>query len=95
MTVNKKEFAYKLAENGEWYKKDGVKAVELFWETLMDYMAEGKTVNFQGIGSFKMKMVKGRKNAKNPKTGEPCIVPDRKKVKFYPSETLTEKIEGE
>ena len=93
-TVNKKEFAYRLAEKGGFYKKDAVKAVELFWDTLMEYLAEGNTVNFYGIGNFKMKMVKGRE-ARNPKTGEPCTIPDRKKVKFYPSETLTDKIESE
>ena len=32
MTINKKEFAYKMAEKGGIYKKDAVKAVELFWE---------------------------------------------------------------
>ena len=94
-TVNKKEFAYKIAEKGGFRKKDAVKAVELFWDTLMDYLEEGNTVNFYGIGNFKIKTVKGRKNARNPKTGEKCIIPDRRKIKFYPSETLTETIENE
>lgn len=93
-TVNKKEFAYKLAEKGGFYKKDAVKAVELFWEILLDYLEEDKKVNFYGIGHFELKTVKGRE-ARNPKTGEPCIIPDRRKVKFYPSETLTENIESE
>lgn len=93
-TVNKKEFAYKVAEKGGFYKKDAVKAVELFWETLLDYLEEDKKVNFYGIGHFELKTVKGRE-ARNPKTGEPCIIPDRRKVKFYPSETLTENIESE
>lgn len=29
------------------------------------------------------------------KVAEPCIIPDRRKVKFYPSETLTENVENE
>lgn len=93
-TINKKEFAYRIAEKGGFYKKDAMKMVELFWDTLIDYLEEGKKVNFYGIGHFNMKTVKGRE-ARNPKTGEPCIVPDRKKVKFYVSETLTENIENE
>ena len=92
-TVNKKEFAYKIAEEGGFYKKDAVKMTELFWETLLDYLEEDKKVNFYGIGHFALKTVKGRE-ARNPKTGEPCIVPDHKKVKFYASETLTENIEN-
>lgn len=90
-TVNKKEFAYKVAEKGGFYKKDAVKMTELFWDVLMDCLAEGKEVNFYGIGHFRLKTVKG-KTARNPKTGEPCTVPEHKAVKFYPSRTLAEKI---
>ena len=94
MAVNKKEFAYKMAEQGGIYKKDAVKAVNLFWETLMDYMSEGETVNFQGLGNFKIKTVKERKGARNPKTGEECIIPEHQRVIFHPSELLTDKIEN-
>lgn len=93
-TVNKKKFAYKIAEKGGFYKKDAVKMTELFWETLLDYLSEGKKVNFYGTGHFELKTVK-EKEARNPKTGEACIVPEHKKVKFYSSETLADKIENE
>ena len=93
MAICKKEFADRMAENGGIYKKDAFLAVELFWETLMDYMAEGETVNFYGLGSFKMKTVKER-IARNPKTGDTCIAPEHQKVKFYPSELLAGKIEN-
>ena len=59
-TVNKKEFAYKIAEEGGFYKKDAVKMVELFWETLMDYLSEGKKVNFYGLGHFELKTSRGK-----------------------------------
>lgn len=94
ITVNKKEFAYKIAEKGGFYKKDAVKMTELFWETLMDYLSEGKKVNFYGIGHFELKTARERE-ARNPKTGEKCIVPERKKVRFYSSETLADRIENE
>lgn len=93
-TVNKKEFAYKIAEKGGFYKKDAMKMTELFWEMLMDYLAEGKIVNFYGIGHFELKTVKERE-ARNPKTGEKCIVPEHQKVRFYSSETLVDKMEIE
>lgn len=93
-TVNKKEFAYKIAEKGGFYKKDAVKMTELFWETLLDYLSEGKKVNFYGIGHFELKTVKERE-ARNPKTGEKCIVPGHRKVKFCSSETLADRIGAE
>lgn len=92
-TVNKKEFAYKIAEKGGFYKKDAMKMTELFWETLMDCLAEGEKVNFYGIGHFGLKTAKERP-ARNPKTGERCIMPEHQKVKFCPSELLTGKIEN-
>lgn len=94
VTVNKKEFANMIAEKGGFYKKDVMKMTELFWETLLDYLAEGKKVNFYGIGHFELKTVKERM-ARNLKTGEACIVPEHKKVKFYPSEKLADKMETE
>lgn len=93
-TVNKKEFADMMAEKGDIYKKEAFKAVGLFWETLLDYLAEGRKVNFYGIGHFELKTVKERE-ARNPKTGETCIAPEHQKVKFYSSETLTDKMEME
>ncbi len=93
-TVNKKEFAYKIAEKGGFYKKDAVKMTELFWETLLDCLSGGKKVNFYGTGHFELKTVR-EKEARNPKTGEKCIVPEHKKVKFYSSETLADRIEDE
>lgn len=92
-TINKKEFAYKIAEKGGFYKKDAMKMTELFWETLMDYLSEDRKVNFYGIGHFELKTVKERE-ARNPKTGDKCIMPEHQKVKFYPSELLTGKIEN-
>lgn len=93
-TINKKEFADRVAGEGGITKKAAFKGVELFWDVLLGYLAEGKKVNFYGIGHFELKTVKGRE-ARNPKTGEKCIVPEHRKVKFYPSELLSDKIENE
>ena len=90
MTVNKKEFAYKIAEKGGFYKKDAVKMTELFWKTLMDFLSEGKKVNFYGIGHFEIKTIR-EKEARNLKTGKKCIVPEHQKVKFSSSETLADR----
>ena len=93
-TVNKKEFAYKIAEKGGFYKKDAVKMTELFWETLLDCLSEGKKVNFYGIGHFELKTVR-EKDAMNPKSGEKFIATEHKIVKFYSSETLADRMEDE
>ena len=45
-----------------------------------------------GFGKFELKKMK-EKPARNPITGESCIVPEHKKVRFYVSEGLSGRIE--
>ena len=93
MAIFKKEFIDKMAETGGITKKEARRGVELFIETLMDCMAEGKKVKFTGFGKFEMKTTKERKSIK-PFNGEDCIVPEHRKMKFYASEVLADRIEG-
>jgi len=93
MTVNKKEFADRLAANSGITKGLAFWVVGIFWETLLEFLAEGDTINFYGLGKFDMMTVKEFK-ARNLRTGEPCIVPEHKKVRFRPSKFLAQKIEG-
>lgn len=92
MAVFKKEFIDKMAERGGIIKKDARKGLEIFIETLMVYMAENEIVRFTGFGKFEMKTAKERKGI-NPFNGEDCIVPEHRKMKFYASEVLADKIE--
>lgn len=91
MAVNKKEFAYRMAEKGGIKKKDAMKGLELFIETLMDCMSEHEKVKISMFGRFEMNTVKEKKG-RNPKTGENCIIPEHEKVKFVASESLVDRI---
>ena len=92
MAVLKKEFIDRLAETGGITKKDARRGVELFFETLMECMSENEKVMFSGLGRFEMKTYK-EKVCRNPQGGDNCIVPEHKKMRFYASETLADKIE--
>ncbi|MCI8775266.1 MAG: HU family DNA-binding protein [Lachnospiraceae bacterium] len=92
MSVLKKEFINRMAENGGITKKAAKQGLELFIETLMDCMCENEKVMFSGFGRFEMKTAKERKG-RVPLSGEECIVPEHKKMKFYASDTLADKID--
>ena len=92
MAVLKKEFTDRMAEIGGITKKDAKRGLELFIETLMDYMSKDEKVMFSGFGRFEMKTAKERKG-RVPLSGEECIVPEHKKMKFYASDTLADKID--
>ena len=91
MAVLKKEFIDRMAEIGGITKKDAKRDLEIFIKTLMDYMSEDEKVRFTGFGRFEMKTVKERRGL-NPFDGTDCIVPEHKKMKFYASEVLADKI---
>ena len=91
MSVLKKEFTDRMAERGGITKKAARLGFDLFVETLMDCMSEGEKVMFNNFGRFEMKTLESRKG-RLPLGGE-CIIPEHKKMKFYPSKTLSKKIE--
>lgn len=91
MSVLKREFIDRMAENGGITKKAARQGVELFIETLLDCMADGEKVMFNNFGRFEMRILESRKG-RLPLGGE-CIIPEHKKMKFYPSRALSKKIE--
>ena len=91
MSVLKKEFIDRMAETGGITKKAAREGLELFIETLMDCMCENEKVMFNNFGRFEMKTLGSRKG-RLPLGGE-CIIPEHKKMKFYPSKALSKKIE--
>lgn len=91
MTINKTDFVNRMAEIGGITKKEANRGVDAFIETLIDCLSDGCAVKFVGFGRFELKTMK-EKSARNPRTGESCIVPEHKKVKFYAGEALAERM---
>ena len=94
MSVNKKEFADRMAAKKKKKKKDAMKGLNLFIETLMDCMSEGEKVKLLNFGSFQMKTAKER-IGRNPQTGQECIIPKHEKIKFVASEGLADRINNQ
>ena len=92
MSVLKKEFIDRMAERGGITKKAAREGLELFIETLIDCMAEDEKVMIKGFGRFEMKTYKER-IGKVPLSGEECIIPEHKKMRFYASDLLGGRIE--
>ncbi|MGQ0643974.1 MAG: HU family DNA-binding protein [Elusimicrobiota bacterium] len=56
-------------------------AVERVFEAMRKSLRDGEKVVVQGFGSFHVVMRKG-KPARNPRTGQPVMIPPRRRVKF-------------
>ena len=81
-----------MSENGGITKKAAKQGLDLFFETLMECMAEGEKVLLVGLGRFEMKTIKERRG-RVPLSGAECVIPEHRVMKFRASETLTDKID--
>ena len=64
---------------------------ELF-EELKAGLAEGKTIELRGLGTFEVRFRKGKDHARNPKTGYKVSVEDHGVAFFRPGKELQESV---
>ncbi|MBP5306620.1 MAG: HU family DNA-binding protein [Paludibacteraceae bacterium] len=65
--------------------------VQSLEKVMLDEIKSGKTVNFQGFGSFELKQRKERQSV-NPMTQKRTIVPAKQVIAFKVSGTYKDKI---
>ena len=58
------------------------------FEEIKTAILSGRTVELRGFGTFEVRVRKGRKRARNPKTGEPVSVADHGVAAFRPGRDL-------
>lgn len=66
-------------------------AVETISEIIESTLLSGEEVTIPGVGKLKV-VVKDSRNGRNPKTGEPIVIPTKRVVKFSPSDKFEEAI---
>jgi integration host factor subunit alpha len=73
--------------------KKATDIVESIIDEIRDTLAKGEIVKISGFGKFSPHEKKARKG-RNPKTGEPITIADRKVLKFKVSEKLKAEMNG-
>ena len=68
--------------------KDLEKILDIFFNQISDSLINKKTVEIRSLGTFFVKEIKEKKQARNPKTGEVLYVPKRNKIRFRASKRL-------
>lgn len=89
--MNKEQFIKKMAQIGNIKKVEAERITKLFFDTLFVCLQETEKIIFVGFGNFEVKTTKERKG-RNPKTGNECIIPKRKVLKFKASEKMIEEM---
>ena len=72
--------------------EDLEKIFDLFLEEIIEALLNKKSIEIRSFGTFFVKEIKEKKQARNPKTGENIYVPKKNKIRFRASKRLKELI---
>ncbi len=68
------------------------KVFEIIFQTITQGIKDNRSSELRGFGRFSPKKIKGRSNARNPKSGEVIQTIDKKSISFKMSKKLKEEI---
>ena len=71
-------------------KKTLEEIFDIFLQQITESLLNKKTVEIRSLGTFFIKEIKEKKQARNPKTGEIIYIPKRNKIRFRASKRLKE-----
>ena len=89
--MTKKDLANILNKNLGISLKETSKIVDKFFDTIVKNLSEGKDIKLPGFGSIKIQERKSRLG-RNPTTGDPIEIGERKAIVFRPSKNLKKKL---
>jgi integration host factor subunit alpha len=93
-TVTKSDFVDQVYKKIGFSKKEAMLFVDMVFNLMKSRMIEGDSLKISGFGTFIIRRKKPRKG-RNPKTGEPMLLPGRLVATFRPSHILRSAINGE
>jgi DNA-binding protein HU-beta len=89
--MTKAELVAKIAEEAKVKKSEAERCLNAFVKALTEALEKGERIALPGLGVFNVRERKERKG-RNPRTGEPMIIPARKVVTFSPAKALKERV---
>lgn len=89
--MTKAEFVTEIAKRNGTTKEKAGKIFESVFEILKEAVKNGNKITIPGFGTFKITTRKEH-NGHNPKTGEPVLIPEMKKLKFSASPGMNQSL---
>lgn len=89
--MNKTEFIKRLSERLSLPPHAISCFLDAFHEELANVFKEDNRLIMQGMGSYYL-WNKTERKGHNPKTGEKCLIPSKRSIKFRPGKGLLEKL---
>ena len=83
-----------LAETTKHSKKEAKEIVNVLFASITKALQNGERFEVLGFGSFKVRD-QGARQGRNPRTGEPIMIPAKKVAVFKASKKLSEQLNGD
>lgn len=85
--MNKTDLVNLITIRADVTRKQAALAIDAFIDGVLDAVEKGDVVTLSGFGSFRKRARQERKG-RNPRTGEPMLIPARARLHFTPSKQL-------
>ena len=79
---------------GGFSKKESIALVDLVFETMKETLGRGEKIKISGFGNFVLRD-KRQRQGRNPQTGDPIMITERRVLSFKPSQILKCTLNGE
>lgn len=89
--MNKAQLIDAIAEKAGLTKADAKKALDAFVDSTTDALKNGDRVALIGFGSFAV-ATRSARTGRNPQSGAPIEIPEKKVVKFKPGAELSDAV---
>ncbi len=93
MALTKADMAKSLFNAIGLNKQEARELVDLFFQELVEDLADGEQVRLSGFGNFYLRD-KNERPGRNPKTGEKVPIPARRVVTFKPGQKLKARVQA-
>ena len=90
--MTKSELILKITKKNSFlYQKDVYKIMDVLFTSITKALKDGDRVELRGFGTFSTK-VRNARLGRNPKTGEPVAIPQKKMTFFKMGKLMKERI---
>lgn len=90
--MNKAQLIDAIASEGNLSKADSKKALDAFIAVTTEALKNDDRISLVGFGSFSV-ATRSARTGRNPQTGAPINIPEKKVVKFKPGTELVDGIQ--
>lgn len=89
--TTKREIVKTIAERTALTQSQANEVIQLLLESIVETVIDSGRVELRNFGVFELKLRRARK-ARNPRTGETLVVPERQAVVFRPGRAFEEQL---